>query len=181
LNGRNQLSVLLEGSEQEVSWLKSRVDEELQSAGATSTQSLAKADATAHWRRLVEFPDQGPNEAQDESPMVVKIAVPPSSVTVIIGQLLQFDAACTIQAHAGSGILFARFSSSKSAELTRAIVGKLRPAAVNRGGSLIVVRSREVLTPHVIWGGRTEATMLLERVKQQFDPRNILNPGRFAY
>ena len=62
------------------------------------------------------------------------------------------------------------------------LVGKLRPAAVLLGGSLVVVRSRlEGLTPHLIWGGRTDTTVLLERIKQKFDPKNILNPGRYTY
>jgi len=37
------------------------------------------------------------------------------------------------------------------------------------------------LTPHLVWGCRTEGTVLLEQIKRQFDPKNILNPGRFAY
>ena len=62
------------------------------------------------------------------------------------------------------------------------LVGKLRPAAVQLGGSLVVVRSNlEGLTPHLVWGGRTDATVLLERIKHKFDPQNILNPGRFIY
>ena len=61
-------------------------------------------------------------------------------------------------------------------------MGKLRPAAVQLGGSAVVVGSKlEGLTPHVVWGGRTDATVLMERIKRQFDPRDILNPGRFVY
>jgi FAD/FMN-containing dehydrogenase len=45
-----------------------------------------------------------------------------------------------------------------------------------------VIASRlEGLTPHIAWGGRTDASVLMERIKHQFDPRNILNPGRFVY
>ena len=66
--------------------------------------------------------------------------------------------------------------------LTKLLVGKLRPAAVQQGGSLIVLKSTlEGLTPHLVWGGRTGAIMLLERVKQKFDPHSILNPGRFIF
>ena len=45
-----------------------------------------------------------------------------------------------------------------------------------------MVRSKlEGLTPHLVWGGRTDATVLMERIKQKFDPQNILNPGRFVF
>jgi FAD/FMN-containing dehydrogenase len=50
------------------------------------------------------------------------------------------------------------------------------------GGSLVVLRtSLSGLTPHLIWGGRDDATVLLEQVKRQFDPKGILNPGRFVF
>jgi glycolate oxidase FAD binding subunit len=92
------------------------------------------------------------------------------------------DPACTIQAHAGNGIIVARFAKFDSADVGRVLVGKLRPAAVQHGGSAVIVSSKlEGLTPHVVWGGRAEATVLMERIKQQFDPHNILNPGRFVY
>ena len=66
--------------------------------------------------------------------------------------------------------------------IVRVLVGKLRPAAVQLGGSVVVVRSKlEGLTPHLVWGGRTDAVVLLERIKQKFDPKNILNPGRYIF
>jgi glycolate oxidase FAD binding subunit len=118
----------------------------------------------------------------DASPLVVKIAVPPSAVKGIITDVLAVDANCTVQAHAGNGIIFARLSQLSQADITNVLVSKLRPDAVQRRGSLIVVSSKlEGLTPHLLWGGRTEAIVLMERIKQQFDPRRILNPGRFIY
>jgi hypothetical protein len=114
--------------------------------------------------------------------MVVKIAVPPSSVVATISELHSKGNACTIQSHAENGIIIARFAEFEPADVSRVLVGKLRPAAIRRGGSLVVLASTlEGLTPHVIWGPRTDATVLMERIKRQFDPHNILNPGRFVY
>jgi glycolate oxidase FAD binding subunit len=180
VSGNSQIAVLLEGTESEISWLTNRVIEELQRAGSLSIETLTKNDADAFWQRLVEFGDAGATGLDDQSPMLVKTAVPPSAVTNVIGVLHQVDSGCTVQAHAGNGIILARFSNNAS-QLSKAVVGKLRPAAVNRGGSFVVARSREALTPHIVWGGRSDATVLLERVKQQFDPQNVLNPGRFIY
>ena len=89
---------------------------------------------------------------------------------------------CTIQAHAANGIVVARFAEFAAADVSSVLVGKLRPAAIRRGGSLVVLATKLTgLTPHILWGGRTEATVLMERIKQQFDPHNILNPGCFVF
>jgi glycolate oxidase FAD binding subunit len=143
---------------------------------------LDATDDNTLWTRQVEFSDTGAGDVDDESRLVIKIAVLPSAITKMAAALLEFDPQCAIQAHAGNGILYARFSQFSHADLTRVLVGKLRPMAVQSGGSLVILRSKlDGLTPHLIWGGRSEATVLLEQIKQKFDPRNILNPGRFVF
>jgi glycolate oxidase FAD binding subunit len=180
--GRNRIVVRIEGTEQEIAWLTDQVQQTLRAADCTAADVLSKSQADALWSRQIEFSDRGLGDGDDDSPMVLKIAVPPSAVTEIISGVLSIDANCTIQAHAGSGIIIARFKEFRHENISKALFAKLRPAAVRLGGSLVVVRSRlDALTPHLVWGGRTDATVLLEQVKQQFDPRNILNPGRFAY
>jgi glycolate oxidase FAD binding subunit len=178
----NHVVVHLEGSEAEIGWLSQQVQSALGEIGATAVRELSQADGAALFARQVEFSDRGAGADDDGSPMVVKIAVPPSAVPSMIRDLQAADAKCTIQAHAGNGIIIARFVEFPQADLTKTIVGKLRPAAVLLGGSLVIVKcTLDGLTPHLVWGGRTDATVLLERIKRQFDPRNILNPGRFAY
>lgn len=174
--------VRLEGTRSEVDWLSAEATKELRSAGGENVRRLEAVEADVLWARQVEFCDRGLGGSQDVSPLVVKVAVPPSAVMAMIEQVQVFDRDCTIQAHAGNGIVYARFSRFQQADVTRVLIGKLRPAAVRLGGSLVIVSTTlDGLTPHVVWGGRTDATVLLERVKQKFDPRNILNPGRFVY
>jgi glycolate oxidase FAD binding subunit len=178
----NRIAIKLEGSESEILWLGKQVRNVASAAGGSDARVVPAREADELWRRQVEFCDRGTGESVDGSPMVVKISVPPSAVNRIIDQVLAVDRDCTIQAHAGNGIVLARFSKFRQDDLTKVLVANLRPAAVHLGGSLIVVRSTlDGLTPHLVWGGRTDATLLLEQIKFQFDPRNILNPGRFAY
>lgn len=178
----SKIAVRLEGSESEIAWLSERVQDSTGAAGGSEVGPLSTAQADELWSRQIEFSDRGAGESDDGSPMVLKISVPPSAVTNVIGKLLAADENCAIQAHAGNGIIFARFSQFRQDDLTKLLVGKLRPAAMQLDGSLIVVRSKlDGVTPHLVWGGRTDATVLLEQIKRQFDPRNILNPGRFAY
>ncbi len=179
---RNQLAIRFEGTEPEIDWLTEYIQSAVRTSGDAESRVLSTADADALLSRQIEFSDRGAGQSDDESPMIVKVAVPPGTVVGMIGRVLAVDAACIIQAHAGNGIIIARFSQFTHADLTKTFVANLRPATARLGGSLVVVRSSlEGLTPHMIWGGRTDTTVLLERIKQQFNPRNILNPGRFAY
>jgi glycolate oxidase FAD binding subunit len=174
--------VRVEGSEVEVNWLVEQVQQAAASGGAQTVSRLQDEEAARLWAHLVEFSDRGMPDAADSSPLVLKIAVPSSAVTDTVGKVLVHDADCDIQAHAGNGIVYARFTRFSHTDLTSMLIGKLRPGALRLGGSAIVVSSKmEGLTPHMVWGGRTEGDILLERIKQQFDPHEILNPGRFIF
>jgi glycolate oxidase FAD binding subunit len=176
------IAVRLEGSQPEVSWLVEQTQNELRQGGNSSAQQLTHAEVDLLRSRQVEFSDRGAGDIDDGAQLVLKIAVPPTALVGMMAQLLDYDPSCTMHGYAGSGIAIARFAKFPSADVTRLLVGKLRPAAVRLGGSLVVVRSKlEGLTPHVVWGGRTEGTVLLEQIKRQFDPRSILNPGHFVF
>jgi glycolate oxidase FAD binding subunit len=176
------LVVRVEGTDIEAAWLADQVVRDLAQSGAIAASKIDKADADALWSQQIEFADRGASESDDGSPMVVKVAVPPSGVAQIIAELMAFDPDCRIQANAGNGIIVARFSRFSHTDVGRVLLAKLRPAALQQGGSLIVLKtSLEGLTPHVVWGGRTDATILMERIKQKFDPHNILNPSRFIF
>jgi glycolate oxidase FAD binding subunit len=179
----SHLVVHVEGSEAETDYLAEQIQCELRHGGGLKVARLDYADASELWTQQVEFADQGVTTySTDNSPLVIKIAVPSSAVTKVIAAIVAHDAFCTVQAHTGNGIVIARFHEFKPSDVSKILVGKLRPLAVQHGGSLVVLSSAlEGLTPHLIWGGRSQATMLLERIKQQFDPHNVLNPGRFIY
>ncbi len=177
-----RLAVRLEGTEQEIAWLVGVVEGVMVAAGCSGCHHLSEQESEALLQRQVEFSDRGLAADDDGSPMVMKIAVPPTAVAEVLRSLLAVDANCAIQAHAGNGIVFVRFREFRQEQVSKVLVSQLRPAAVRLGGSVVVVRSKlEGLTPHLVWGGRTEETVLLEQVKRQFDPRGILNPGRFVF
>jgi glycolate oxidase FAD binding subunit len=174
------IAIRVDGTETEVAWLAEQVQFESWKGGATAVERLDAPSADVLWRRQIEFSDRGPHETPDGSPLMLKIAVPASATASIVSQILAADPDCAIQAHAGNGIIVARFAQFTHDDLTRALVANLRPAAIKLGGSAVVVSSKlEGLTPHIVWGGRTEAIMLLERIKHKFDPHNILNPRHF--
>ena len=83
-----------------------------------------------------------------------------------------------VRAHCGNGILYP-YIAAKDEDVTR-IIGDLRQAAVDLGGFFIVeaaplwVRKEIAVLPQ-----RNDYT-LMKQLKTEFDPNNILNPGRMV-
>jgi glycolate oxidase FAD binding subunit len=61
-------------------------------------------------------------------------------------------------------------------------VSGLRAALAPEGGSLVVERAPRVVKDTVdVWGPvAPEALAIMRRLKSEFDPAGILNPGRFV-
>jgi glycolate oxidase FAD binding subunit len=181
-NGATSIVARMEGTQIEVDWLADRVRTEFRAADVTTIDRLSAETANSLWERQLEFADRGAGAIEDKSPLVLQIAVPPSEAARVVAKIMAVDADCSIQAHAATGIIVARFSKFTHGDLTAVLAGKLRPAATQVGGNVTVVRSSlDGLTPHLVWGGRTDAVVLLEKIKRKFDPKNILNPGKYIY
>jgi glycolate oxidase FAD binding subunit len=169
------LIVALEGTEPEVESMTGALLKELASHGA---QGFVVADdrSAGLWLRLREFP-------AGEATLVLKANVPPSRTVEMIRLLREASPDCSIEAHAGNGIVLARFQTFPSGGVSRNLIGRLQPAAQNAGGNLIVLSSTlgGELTRQAVWGAASGSAMLMEAVKRQFDPKNLLNPGRFIY
>ncbi len=84
---------------------------------------------------------------------------------------------------AGNGILRAAVEGSVSPDTwVREIVAPLREALAAEGGSLVVERAPLGLKLAAdVWGPiPTVALAVMRRLKAEFDPRGVLNPGRFV-
>jgi len=80
----------------------------------------------------------------------------------------------------GAGVGQFRLEGAPSDVLIAALRG-LRTAAERRGGTLVVLAGPEDLKARCdVWGSPGDALPLLQRVKQQLDPRGTLSPGRFV-
>ena len=84
---------------------------------------------------------------------------------------------------AGNGILRAAIEGSVSPDAwAREIVAPLRGALAAEGGSLVVERAPlDLKRAADVWGPVPEAALsVMKRLKAEFDPGRVLNPGRFA-
>jgi FAD/FMN-containing dehydrogenase len=78
------------------------------------------------------------------------------------------------------GVGWLRLEAPDAGTLAETIL-EVRAAAVARGGSLFVARAPAGVTARLdAWGDPGDALPLMRRVKEQFDPRGCLNPGRFV-
>jgi FAD/FMN-containing dehydrogenase len=104
-------------------------------------------------------------------------------VTRFVALVREIDARASIQAHAGNGIVVVRFAEFGAGEVSRQLIGRMQPAAAAMGGNVVVLSHDPAieLTRQARWGSTGAAGDLMRSVKQQFDPADVLNRGRFAY
>ena len=138
-----RLYIGFEGSSAEVEWMAARLREQWNAAGVTTPILASVPAAEAQWGRLAK----GPSEE--------RISVLPSAVVETVASLLREYPDCTIQAHAGDGVIR---------------VGHVDDTVARK-----FVRDAD--HPHDDHARRR----VMQAIKDRFDPQNILNPGRFVY
>jgi glycolate oxidase FAD binding subunit len=172
----SRLAVGLEGTAEEVDWMLTRLAAEWNALGVTFTHVVPPDHAQQLWETLREFP------GASDAPLVLKASVVPSNTTRFVQLVQELDPQASIQAHAGNGIVIARFASFDAGDVSRGLIARLHPAAQQWGGNAVVLSSMlDGWTRQALWGNASAAAPWMAKVKRQFDPQNLLNPGRFAY
>ncbi|MFM2093461.1 MAG: hypothetical protein RIS70_585 [Planctomycetota bacterium] len=166
----------LEGTAAETEWLDGELRQLLRDQGIDRVERVVE-HADRLWNQIVDFP------AKSGSPLVVKVTVVPSGVVAIIPLLRELDPHCSIIAHAGAGSLLVRFSRIPEGGLSRTLVARLQSAAAQSSGHVQILSNpgNVEATRQATWGAGQTPMHLMSAVKKQFDPRNILNPGRFIF
>jgi len=90
----------------------------------------------------------------------------------------------TVVAHAGSGVIWAQFlpgmEGEREAPVAKALEG-LRQEAEAAGGGLTLHDAPPPLKRQVdAWGAPGDGLDMMRRLKAEFDPRGLCNPGRFV-
>jgi glycolate oxidase FAD binding subunit len=174
----------MEGSATEVDWMRETLRNEApehdwRDVGPWHGAAAANhaASGAANYDRLVHFTADPPQA------LTLKLAARPSALVRLAQLVLEIDSRASLQAHAGNGILLAQFADFPAAVVSRDLIGRLQPAAVAAGGHAVVLSAAnpQDLTRQTMWGNVEAPGDLMRAVKQQFDPRGVLNPGRFVY
>ena len=131
------------------------------------------------WRAAGELVPQG--DADDGSALL-KVSLLPSAQAEWLGRLKavasEHGLRARLRMHAGHGIAYVRLSGPDDALV--AALDALREAAAATRGSVVVQDAPLALLSRLGVWGPIPALDVMRRLKAQFDPHGILNPGRFA-
>lgn len=139
-------------------------------SGAAHARPLQGQQEQALWAAVGDLP-QTADLAADEA--LLKLALLPAELPGAVGRLEALAAASgaevLVSARAASGVCYARLRPLDPA--------RLRGLAAGLGG-LQWVATALPDTPR--WGRTPPGAETMRRIKAEFDPRGILNPGRFV-
>ena len=133
----------------------------------------------------------GDDEAGSSSPpgagddeVAIKISAPPAELAGVLDSALgassRLGVTPRITGHAGTGVTYVGLSGGDE-EARAGVVEELREIWLRRGGSVVVRQAPPAFKERVeAWGPIGTRLDLSRRVKEKFDPRGILNPGRFV-
>ncbi len=172
-----RIAVGVEGTDEEVAWMIAQLQREWQALGIAQAQVFEGSAAEGLWSRIVEFP------GDPDAALVIKAGMVPSAVAEFVRSALELAPGSSIEAHAGSGVVYVRLAEFSAADAARLLVRGLQPAAVKAGGQAIVLSCAAAteLTHQAVWGPPRADARLMRAVKLQLDPRGLLNPGRTMY
>jgi glycolate oxidase FAD binding subunit len=142
-------------------------------AGSASTREAA----SAVWNASQELW----NSANSASSAMAKITTLPASIAGAVENMQRIATArkthwkLTMQA---TGIGWLRLESAP--QNLHAALSDLRFDLEHSGGSLVVAHHPADMQRMDAWGQPGDALALMRAVKNQFDPKNTLNPGRFV-
>lgn len=109
----------------------------------------------------------------DEKSIICKLGILPNAAVKLMQQLHDETKAII---HAGSGLGQLHLTSEAVAEISqlRSLLGQ------DQGFLTILSAPLDVKQQLDVWGYQGNALDTMNKIKNQFDPQNILNPGRFV-
>jgi glycolate oxidase FAD binding subunit len=168
-----------------VRWQLERLKEIAPGSGGEVLDVLSMEQSEQFWEKA-----SSAREAADGSEeTLVKCSVLYRSVPETARQLLdtgaRLGAHTMLYCHAGTYVLYARYRWDNGckkdwAELREAFRA-LRSFCQAEGGHTVVEKTNpEVKNGLDIWGYDGSALHIMRRIKEEFDPKGLLNPGRFV-
>ncbi|MGB0560380.1 MAG: FAD-binding oxidoreductase [Spirulinaceae cyanobacterium] len=130
---------------------------------------LPEPDSQSCWETVTELVRQ----LETSAAVTIKFGVLPTAAVDLINQLPQTAYGCL---YAGSGLGHVHFPTAPTAtELKR-----LRRLCEQNQGFLSLLHAPDALKTEVEpWGYTGDALWLMQRIKKEFDPDNLLHPGCF--
>lgn len=127
------------------------------------------------------------SEARQNYPVICKVGVLPAQAIAALTTLNtvahQQDVTCMGLVHAGSGLGIVRLEGKEEAALKAVLALRHHVSDPSQGSSgfVTVLEAPITLKQQLdVWGYTGNALELMRKIKQQFDPKNLLSPNRFV-
>jgi glycolate oxidase FAD binding subunit len=182
--GRCALAVALAGSAETVARQVREFTELIQLGGTALALPIGQAGRA--WDTIRDLLDR-PTSA-DPARILCKLTVPiarAGELAAAAGRAGQSAGLrATIVAHAGSGVIWAQYlpaqEGGRQAPVAAVLEG-LRREAEAAGGSLVLHAAPPPLKRQLdAWGEPGDGLPMMRRLKAEFDPRGLCNPGRYV-
>jgi glycolate oxidase FAD binding subunit len=123
------------------------------------------------WNRVRDIDRTGGN--------IVRLSVPLSRSASVVETITTTLSRSAIAADLGVGIVRASFDAADDVAIS--LIRQLRVGAESAGGNLVLERASGAVRRAVgAWGNVGVTPKLMKSIKERFDPKSLLNPGRFA-
>jgi len=133
-------------------------------AGEAKRQELL-GDASTHWWAALGEPPEGG--------VALRASLAPSSVLAFVEAAR--DAGARALSYPTTGLVLAQLDGATSDR-----IASLRSAATHAGGTLVVTSAPAELKREIDVWGQIAAVPLMRRLREEFDPKSTINPGRFV-
>jgi len=153
------------------------VERTREGVAALCTPTVIEGAAAGLWQAVGQI-------TQASGGIVAKASVLPSRAPELIerieatgGEALRLP---RIVCHVTAGIAYSAWPAADQPEADLRLATSLRHAAASLGGTLVVEAAPPALKERLdVWGEPGADFTLMRSLKEQFDPQNVLNPGRF--
>jgi len=147
--------------------------------GASRVDVLGEADAEALWRNLADFGWSG--DAADAT--LARALLLPSRVPELAEWLSRSEnaAAPLAVSNPAHGVVLVNWTQTEEHSALAAALRETRDKVHDLGGRLVIERCPLAMKADLdVWDESGEAAAIMRRMKDLYDPRGILNPGRFV-
>jgi glycolate dehydrogenase FAD-binding subunit len=150
--------------EHQLDWVTRALDD------TSSGTVLTSGEANAVWAAVANF---------DQQDIRVRLSVPLSAVSAELEKALLDHWECVATVDIGAGIIRMAFNADVESAVDK--ISRLRVSAASVNGSLVIEQAAaEVRRRSDAWGNIGSTAGLMRAIKSKFDPKGLLNPGRFV-
>lgn len=167
-----------------VRWQVDRLREIAHAGGATVLNALGTQESEEFWQKAASARERsrGGEELLLKCSVLYQSTPETERRMVEMGERMQ--ARTHLYCHAGNYVIYGRYEwpdgGPAADELLREIA-MLRRHCNSVGGHAVVEKARlDVKQSMDVWGYDARALELMRGIKKQFDPKGLLNPGRFV-